>query len=763
MDERKQSNDQCLANISCENPPTAASQFDIPGTCSELTVWVDEPESSQVVCPNLVIRDNTHFRSVWLMVVAFALLYVATFLPFRIAFIEFFMAEELEVGPVAEVVVWLVDAVFGIDLVLNFFFSFRDAHEREVLCMKRIAIRYLSGSFCIDLISCIPPAFFQIILQAILQQDQQRTSAHKTPWLAKLHRVPRLAKLIRILRLAKIFNFARNNNFIERLRSNRAARVMYFIFGFVIIAHIVASGWYLVAALHNDPETTWIWRRYVATEEDFYESSPLKDWLHSMYFVLTVFTTVGFGDMSAYTVGEMIFVILTMIIGTMANGIIMGEMINSIAVVDAVSNERNEQTRLLQSFSEHTQLSEKVKHQLLNFIRRTGDVHRTYERNQIKLLIMRNVFPRALEQQVPEALFHGQLLKNRLFKYCRRLGPLPFQLPLFVALAVHQKFMVTNDMAYVAGDQPNSIHLVLTGVFASLTRRRNPHTADRPLWHGVLNHTDTFNQGSMVLQSPETRSEDPKRSGSKKKERFVEKNEFFPFQLYCRRSYFGDMEVMQDLVVRRDSVRCESDGSMLVIEKHDVAGLAKEFPRHIILLRQAAARRWARSRRSVGSYQPYRSYQDTAAWTIQKFWLILRQESRQKESAGTQHAVEGISVRVLAASEIAAQGGLPAPGGLSPCDNPKARQSLSMANALSGMSRESQNGPLYPGKKLVHHGDIFTPSIQSEVDRVRSDLYDFRCEMADMQNDLGTLNGKLDKVIGVLQSLANSRMTPRSL
>ena len=31
---------------------------------------------------------------------------------------------------------------------------------------------------------------------------------------------------------------------------------------------------------------------------------PFDQWAHSMYFVFSVFTTVGFGDISAFTTGE---------------------------------------------------------------------------------------------------------------------------------------------------------------------------------------------------------------------------------------------------------------------------------------------------------------------------------------------------------------------------------------------------------------------------------------------------------------------------
>lgn len=47
--------------------------------------------------------------------------------------------------------------------------------------------------------------------------------------------------------------------------------------------------------------------------------NPQVQWLHSFYFVLTVFTTVGFGDMSAFTEAEIGYVCFTMLLGAIVN------------------------------------------------------------------------------------------------------------------------------------------------------------------------------------------------------------------------------------------------------------------------------------------------------------------------------------------------------------------------------------------------------------------------------------------------------------
>lgn len=58
--------------------------------------------------------------------------------------------------------------------------------------------------------------------------------------------------------------------------------------------HILACGWYLCAALHQDPSRTWVYRRQLDSAGTLLvEESPEVQWINAMYFVLTVFTTVA--------------------------------------------------------------------------------------------------------------------------------------------------------------------------------------------------------------------------------------------------------------------------------------------------------------------------------------------------------------------------------------------------------------------------------------------------------------------------------------
>merc|ERR1719277_2401152 len=117
----------------------------------------------------------------------------------------------------------------------------------------------------------------------------------------------------------------------------RLVRCVNFCVGLFWIVHLVACGWYLVAGVHDDPAETWVGRRQTGRVtstgemEVLTDSNSFEQWVHSMYFVLTVFTTVGFGDISAVTSGEIVYVILVMLVGAVVHSIIIGNVINLIS------------------------------------------------------------------------------------------------------------------------------------------------------------------------------------------------------------------------------------------------------------------------------------------------------------------------------------------------------------------------------------------------------------------------------------------------
>ena len=88
---------------------------------------------------------------VWNLIVFFLLMYTATLVPYRTIFID-----NEEKFTFLFFFDMLVDILYSIDLVLNFFMAYEDADKKLETRLKKIANNYLRSWFFLDFLSCIP-------------------------------------------------------------------------------------------------------------------------------------------------------------------------------------------------------------------------------------------------------------------------------------------------------------------------------------------------------------------------------------------------------------------------------------------------------------------------------------------------------------------------------------------------------------------------------------------------------------------------------
>jgi len=306
-----------------------------------------------------VMREGNVFRSIWNVIVALLLVYTATIFPFRLCFIEFrIMDPEKSLSNLWLLMEQAVDILFIIDLFLNFFFSFTNKENCEIISLPHIAGRYFQTYFLINLVSCIPMPLVRMLLN-IFSEDSQGTTANRTLRLGKMHRVSRLARLLRMTRIAKIFQLFHLSSTVTWFESLRGVRVINFVVALFWVVHLLACGWYLCASLDRWPEATWVGRRTLfadGEEKSLTVVSAGEQWLTSMYFVLTVFTTVGFGDIGPVTAYEMLYCCFMMIVGTIVHSIVVGEIIKTITSLDNEEQEAEKAKEMLITFARHTEL-----------------------------------------------------------------------------------------------------------------------------------------------------------------------------------------------------------------------------------------------------------------------------------------------------------------------------------------------------------------------------------------------------------------------
>ena len=102
-----------------------------------------------------LLSPNTKKMQYWDLLMIFLLLYTATVTPYEVCMIW----DHSVINSPLFVVNWLVNALFIVDMVMNFFIPYRESYRNGGHLVKshsQIAHHYLRTWFLIDLISVIP-------------------------------------------------------------------------------------------------------------------------------------------------------------------------------------------------------------------------------------------------------------------------------------------------------------------------------------------------------------------------------------------------------------------------------------------------------------------------------------------------------------------------------------------------------------------------------------------------------------------------------
>lgn len=564
-----------------------------------------------------VMTERNPVRLLWSVLILLLLVYTGTFFVYRTCFYDFAIqydalgksnAEDTAASPSWRALDEVVFYIFVVDLFANFFFSYHDeALGQEVYSLRLIAKSYLRGSFFVNLLGCIPGQMLAVLLSS------QSTVVGTNATMAA-----RLSRLIRLIRLARVADMGMKSKIpmLRWLREMKGGRILGLILRLAWIVHIFACGWYLCAALAEKPENTWIFRRKVDGQGavPLLARPPLDQWMNCMYFVLTVFTTVGFGDINACTIGEIAFVFCTMVIGAIIHSVIVSEVISLITANDQVKELMTRQTRLVEAFSEHADINEGSLKDLKSWVR-VSATYRSRTRSdlaEVKQLITGADMPQPLLAQLPNSLHGGRLIKNTIFGSPEQQPKMPPRLPVLVALASQRVVCQAGEILYKVSDYPFNLFIVIAGTFAYVAEPAvgrkmgimSPNSTGggrTPERRRTSRGTLAVLKGKLLLDSEVT-------------------HDLAPFQLFSMKTYFGDTEVFHNQP-RQTTARCETEGGVVLqLHTNEVKSICEEFPEFKKQWRHAAWGHALTLKRLQARVVIDQSYLDFAATTIQTYW-----------------------------------------------------------------------------------------------------------------------------------------------
>merc|ERR1712232_1523714 len=251
-------------------------------------------------------------------------------------------------------------------------------------------------------------------------------------------------------------------------------------------------------------------------------------WVTSMYFICTVFTTVGFGDMSGSTMGEMIFLCFAMVSGTLLNSILIGEMID---ILTRATEEEAYHSKLCDQVTTMISLGEledtEIAADLIYWAHTSQitDVHEQNNAEALKKMIVSGIFPRTLLARLPSTILDGKVATNRFISSIVRItGRVPARLSVFTAISGVKRKYEAGQIVYSESEHAFSMYRVLTGTFSEYS------DPDR--------NKDKLRATTVVSVGGALTSGKP------------------PFRLWSHGNYFGETEILIP-GLRRSAIRCE--------------------------------------------------------------------------------------------------------------------------------------------------------------------------------------------------------------
>ena len=214
-------------------------------------------------------------------------------------------------------------------------------------------------------------------------------------------------------------------------------RLVKVIVGIALAVHICACTFWLVKILSNTDEEM--------VEFLLYVNAPVEDdisqhYMVSFYFISTVFTTIGFGDIFAENHYERIYSVLVMFIGSIIFGTLLAEVNEAVGQASRVAREKDNHVQQLLDFSRDNEIPLEIENEIINWA--------TFEFEQGRHVRVQNEIlaslPAQLHQKVLAHLHRGILSEIPLLAALSHPNTEDFMLALWAVMTTETFYPGTD-------------------------------------------------------------------------------------------------------------------------------------------------------------------------------------------------------------------------------------------------------------------------------------------------------------------------------
>ena len=312
----------------------------------------------------------------------------------------------------------ILDTFFLLDIVYTFFVGVNFMGQYYD-CQAWVAKQYVTGAFVFDLITSIPVSYIELQVQiacARLAAGGDGTGVGIDPQQLRFVRALKPLRWFKLARVLKLRSGGYTSAFIlfadflqitprQRRISGGVARVIFSI-------HIAACVSWLIRVLTSESDQVETFLARMSPDPDtpidiHSAVGKVEAYVIAAYFTTTVFSTVGFGDITPSNTIERFSCMCLMLTGVLIFGTLLadlGEIEHSSSAADIAKLEKEQNALDLMHV---TDVPRKLQHEVLEWIRfqHTHIVSSTKQRELLTLL------PISIQQQLILNI-HGKMLSR---------------------------------------------------------------------------------------------------------------------------------------------------------------------------------------------------------------------------------------------------------------------------------------------------------------------------------------------------------------
>ncbi|KAG6514123.1 hypothetical protein ZIOFF_024463 [Zingiber officinale] len=365
--------------------------------------------------------------------------------------------------------------IFLVDIVIQFFVPYRDLETYKMISHRRkIALRYLRGSFAVDLLGCFP-----------------WDSIYK----ATGNEAIRFLTWVRVFRARKIIQFFKMME--KDIRINYlVTRIVKLLMAELYCAHTAACVFHYLALMvpQEQEGNTWIGSLTLGDYQykNFRDIHFWRRYITSLYFSFVTLATVGYGDIHPVNTREMIFVMvyisLTMILGAY----VIGNMTALIVKGSKTEQFRDRMSDLIE-YMNIKKLEKGIRSQIKDHFRLQ------YENSYRKEYILENI-PVAVRSKVCITISLDIPRKKGIFRYKRIFGKYLIILNgSMQVMRLNEELFLPGEMIVEQGSPANRIYVVLQGYLEELFIGEDG--AEEPIVE--LTTSDTLGDVALLCHIPQ--------------------------------------------------------------------------------------------------------------------------------------------------------------------------------------------------------------------------------------------------------------------